>query len=372
MKKKNFETYRPLPERRLPIIIHMPHAGGRVPGDLLATFCASEDEIRAMDRQMRDQYVIHLFWSALHYGATVFYNMVSRLVYDPERFEDDAIERMARYGLGMVYTKQLDGSDLRRPDPSGLVRNDIIKNFHRPYVAAMEALIAEYLEEFGEVWILDAHSYPNKLLPFMDRGAPKPVACLGTNSDHEAALAPALAWFRHNEEWLLPFQPDGAERAIDFNTPFGGSYVPPRYIDDPRVHSLMIEVNRSACETPSAARSAGGPHLGDTMAKFLGWFTAYVARQTGVERGPMNKLHIAGIAARAVIESGFDAYCMPGDLVDGRRCRIDADHAVDIDLDIDHLADCWVCRVVADDPSHLGTPRYPVHMFIDKWTSTLR
>ena len=39
---------------------------------------------------------------------------VSRLLVDPERFEDDDVEPMAGRGMGAVYTKTHDGQLLKR------------------------------------------------------------------------------------------------------------------------------------------------------------------------------------------------------------------------------------------------------------------
>jgi N-formylglutamate amidohydrolase len=390
MDLKTFKVFRPLPERRLPIIVHMPHVSRWIPGEVEDTFCASHAELHVMHEAMRDLHVTNVFWDALHYGASLFVNDVSRLVYDPERYEDDEIELMSRVGLGMVYTRTLEGRPLRHPDPSGEMRRAVIENFHKPYVAAMEALIEEHLAEFGEVWIIDAHSYPDEQLPFLPEGSPRPAVCLGTARTSDPGVDPALAWFSHNEEWLLAYQHDGAPRALGFNEPFAGSYVPLRYVDDPRVHSLMIELNRTSIErarihpmlvgmdaddtwNPRIHGAAGGKNLGHAIDKFLGWFAAYVARTTGVTRAPINKILVQGMALRRILEWPMDSRTLLGDLIDGRRCRVDPDLAHDINLDIDHLEDCWVCHVDAPDLARLGSGcTAPMHMFINKWTGEIR
>lgn len=57
---------------------------------------------------------------------------VSRLVVDPERFLDDAVEPMARVGIGVVSTKTSDGLKLRAR-PTAEEQGILIETFYRPH-----------------------------------------------------------------------------------------------------------------------------------------------------------------------------------------------------------------------------------------------
>ena len=59
--------------------------------------------------RMTDWHTDRLFGWTADIGATRFVNGRSRLVVDPERFEDDALESMAQVGQGAVYTRTTDG-----------------------------------------------------------------------------------------------------------------------------------------------------------------------------------------------------------------------------------------------------------------------
>jgi len=372
MKRESFNIYRPRPERRVPIIVHMPHVSDHMPDEVADTFCVAQDEIDRMHASMLDSYVTDVFWKTIHYGATLFVNGVSRLVYDPERYELDELEPMSTHGLGMVYTKTLEGRPLRRPDPSGAIRAAVVERFHKPYVAAMEALIEEYLEEFGQVWIIDAHSYPDEPLPFLPPDSPRPAVNLGLNGT-DPGVTPARAWFTYNREWVQPFQTEGSDRAIGYNEPFSCSYVPPKYVEDPRVHSMMIELNRGAVRSPRVRGNAGGQTLPHIVTRFFGWLSNHVARKTGAVRTPINKIFVQGMVLNELINLPLHTDARPGDLVDGRRCRIECYDAIDIDLDIEHLEDCWVCRVDMPDLSRVcGDCPHPFHLFVDKWTGDIR
>ena len=82
-------------------IIHLPHASREIPADLRPTFLIDDAALeRELDR-MTDHYTDELFAVPATAAATVRFP-VSRFVVDPERFEDDAEERMAQRGQGVV------------------------------------------------------------------------------------------------------------------------------------------------------------------------------------------------------------------------------------------------------------------------------
>jgi N-formylglutamate amidohydrolase len=84
---------------------------------------------------MTDAYTDELFQSDLLGASTVHYP-VSRIVVDPERFESDAEESMARVGMGVIYTKTSDrpstqevANRIRAPGPcSKRITVRIIRN----------------------------------------------------------------------------------------------------------------------------------------------------------------------------------------------------------------------------------------------------
>lgn len=371
MKHPNFFVYRPRPERTLPLIVHLPHVGAWMPGPARDTFVATEQEVEALMDAMFDHGASQVFWPALHYGATLFVNKTARIVYDPERFEDDEQEPMSRHGLGMVYTRLLDGRPLRRPDPHGRDRREIIQRLHRPYVKEFEDLVDEYLERFGEVWILDGHTYPDHPLPFEDPTAERPVVCLGYESQ-QRAQPEAVRWFHYFEEFFDPFRTRPDTRSVLPNTPFAGSYVPPRHRDDPRVHSLMIELNRSSLRMLSGEVCPAGPCVEEVMKRFLGWQASFIARRLGIERRPWPKPLAAGAAVMQTCRESLGARSRVGDLIDGLRCHIDFVDAFLAGVDHHHIEDCWLARVEVPEPTLRRTGDAPHYAMIDKWTCMAR
>ena len=82
----------------------------------------------------------------------------------------------------------------------------------------------------------DAHSIPAKPLPYEDASLERPDICLGYEKYH----AP------HNIIEASKNISKGLSWDVADNSPFEGSYVPLKYYKlEPRIKSLMIEVNRS-------------------------------------------------------------------------------------------------------------------------------
>jgi len=65
------------------------------------------------------------------------------MVVDPERFENDKDEEMAKKGMGAIYTKTSDGWNLRMK-PGKKEREELLKRFYRPYHQAMEQEVEDH------------------------------------------------------------------------------------------------------------------------------------------------------------------------------------------------------------------------------------
>lgn len=353
MQNENFEILRPRPDRAIPLIIHIPHTGRAIPSDLSDGFRhVDPSEIDAMIDAMRDEGADTLFAGGVHYGATVILNRVCRVAYDPERFEDDDREFMSRSGLGMVYTHTLDGKPLRPEHQVEAHRRLVIERYHRPYVAAFEALVDEFLERFGAVWILDAHTFPEEALSYEDAGAPRPVVCLGYESE-ERAQAEVLAWFDEHAHLLVPLGRGDGSPDLLHNTPYAGSYVPPKHMGDPKVKSVMLEVNRGCRQEFGAIADAFGR-----------WLGSFIDERVGAGRQPWPKPLATGVAAAAMIAGSAASTAVIGDVLDGGRCRVRSD-ATDLPGD-SRIRECWVCRIAGGELEDQRELEGVV--LVDKWT----
>ncbi len=232
-----------------PVLVHVPHAGLRIPTDLRADLLLDDAELARELLLMTDHGTAELAQGLGDLGATLLVNHVSRLVVDVERFPDPREESMERVGMGAVYTRTSQLAPLRDGDRVDAIRADLVARFHTPWHAALTKEVARLLASHGCCTIVDLHSYPSRALPYeLSPGTPRPEVCIGTDA---RATPEALA--RRAEEVLADH---GFATARD--TPFSGAITPAVFAGNPSVASIMIEVRRDVV----VDEATGAPHAG--------------------------------------------------------------------------------------------------------------
>ncbi len=168
-------------------------------------------------------------------GASDVIFPVSRLVVDPERFENDEQEPMAGLGMGVVYERTSSQAPLRHK-LSVSERQALIDDYYRPHHRALSDLTGKMIAEHGRCFILDGHSFPLDPLPFeVEQSLLRPEICIGTDAYHTPASLRDAA--------VQLFEEAGFTTAV--NQPFAGAMVAQGfYQTDKRVVALMIEVRR--------------------------------------------------------------------------------------------------------------------------------
>src|SRR3954462_3005611 len=132
---------------------------------------------------MTDAYTDELFGGALP-GVPAAVFPVSRLVVDPERFDDDSVEPMAELGMGGVYERSSTGTRLRAA-PTDDERAALLDRFYHPHHDRLTALVAAALRADGRCLVLDGHSFPSTPLPYEpDQDPDRPDICIGTDDFH--------------------------------------------------------------------------------------------------------------------------------------------------------------------------------------------
>ena len=149
---------------------------------------------------------------------------------------------MAGIGMGAVYTRGYDGRLIRTIELER--REEILRAFYDPHHQKLEAMTAEKLARYGRCLIFDCHSFSARPLPY-EKDPIRPDICIGTDAFHTPAwLSGSLAYaFR------------AAGYSVRLDRPFAGTMVPARfYGKDPRVFSVMIEVNRGLYMTEAGEK----------------------------------------------------------------------------------------------------------------------
>ncbi|HLF69605.1 MAG TPA: N-formylglutamate amidohydrolase [Actinomycetota bacterium] len=241
-------TLDPVERARLPLIAHIPHSGTHIPRTIRSELLLGDEDLRAEVLRVTDHFTDRLFASAAEAGGVRFVNHVSRLVFDPERFRDDADEVMASRGAGAIYSTTSDGRNLRSITASR--REEVLVGFFDPYASAMADAVDEMKRRFGCCLILDCHSFPRVPLGWeLHLEGARPQIDVGTDPFHSPAdLVTALTDVCAGE---------GLVTSRDH--PFTGCYVPMRhYRRDQRTWSVMIEIRRDLYMDESTGAESKG------------------------------------------------------------------------------------------------------------------
>lgn len=214
-----------------PLLIHLPHSSLHVPAEIRKDILLSDGELEQEMRMMTDRYTDELFDCP---GAVIHKNTVNRIVFDPERFRSDSEEEMARFGMGAIYIKTVNGRLMR--ELAEHRREELMQQFYDPYHAELERKTGMLLEKFGKCLILDGHSFTRVPLRFeLDKSPDRPDICIGTSDFHTPGDL-CRRMVEHVERNGL---------SVKLNSPFAGTMVPMKYYrKDKRVSSVMVEVNR--------------------------------------------------------------------------------------------------------------------------------
>ena len=236
----------------VPVILHVPHSSERIPREFRGSFVSDIDENL---RYMTDRFTDELF--DLPAPKLIF--PISRLICDVERFRDDAKEEMSLRGMGVCYTRSFDGKPLRRFDEKE--KDVILERWYDPHHAKLDAMTETCIKRRGKCTIIDCHSFSPVPLPYEpDQNPGRPDICIGTDPFH---TPPEL-----RDRLAEAFRVKGFSVSID--SPYSGAIVPLRYYrKDPRVRSVMIEINRGLYLDDGFKKSAAFRRIKKNISEIL-------------------------------------------------------------------------------------------------------
>jgi N-formylglutamate amidohydrolase len=235
-----------------PLVLHIPHSSTVIPDSVRPTLLLTEAEIQNELLRLTDAYTDELFRCD---GVPTVCYPVSRIVVDPERFENNEDEVMSKVGMGAVYTRTSDGRPLRHvPTPSD--QEALLAAYYRPHHTALTDDVAGAVRQHSRCLVIDCHSFPMNPLPYeLDQRLDRPDICIGTDPFHTPM---ELA-----DEVTEGFRLHGYTVAL--NRPFAGALVPATfYRRDANVAALMIEVNRALYMDERTGAKSG--RFGETRA----------------------------------------------------------------------------------------------------------
>jgi len=208
------------------LVIHVPHASTIIPVEYRRSILLSEDAIKEEIVWATDAYCDELF--NMSDGECVVAEY-SRLACDVERFRDDDMEPDAKNGNGLFYTRTQRGVKLRDHNP--ILRDKALTEIYDIHHQRLTETVDKVLSEYGLCLIIDGHSFCDD--PCVGNNLPD--FCIGTDRYHTPNELTATA-----KKFL-----ESLGCSVALNYPYSGSIVPAKhYLNDKRVMSLMIEVNK--------------------------------------------------------------------------------------------------------------------------------
>ena len=236
-----------MPENRnTSVVFASPHSGRNYSWPFMRKTILDEMEIRSSE----DAFVDLLFADVPSFGAPLLYAQTPRAFVDLNRSVDeldpaliDGVRKISHNpriasGLGVIPRVVSNGRSIYRGKISRVDVETRLTTHWRPYHAALERLIEQNLQMFGEAILIDCHSMPHEAIKSTTRkGALKADIVLGDRFG-------AAAHQRIVDQIEASFADAGLKVAR--NAPFAGAYIAEHYGRPSRnQHVIQVEIDRS-------------------------------------------------------------------------------------------------------------------------------
>lgn len=216
------------------IVCNIPHASTFIPEWANRDIVITATELSELVEFMVDKDVDKIWEFVPEQNKVVA--KVSRIIADTERFADDLKEPMARRGMGMFYTHTPSGKLFRlKKGDAYLGALCLYTSYHKE----LEDKVAACLDKYNECIILDCHSFHDKMNYTNFDAASFPDVCIGVNGKITPQAEMIIKLFKENGY------------SVKVNEPFAGAMIPLKYLNDQRITSVMIELNRRIYDNAS-------------------------------------------------------------------------------------------------------------------------
>ena len=222
------------------VILNIPHSSTVVPEWAVKDITIPNHKLSSLIDFMTDKDVDKMWNFVPDENKQVA--TVSRLVIDTERYRNDDDEAMALKGMGLYYTHTPDGERFRVRSEDTYFK---CLNIYDKYHSLLEAKVTHCLEEHGECIVLDCHSFHDDMNYTGYNPSSFPDVCVGVNDNINSAAQIIIDTFK-SEGYI-----------VKVNEPFSGSLIPLKYLNDARVQSVMIELNRRIYDNSSFKKVQG-------------------------------------------------------------------------------------------------------------------
>ena len=218
------------------IIKHIPHSSLEFPEeyDIKARLLTFGRNYIQDNLKMCDLYVDELFKDIEGVEVKAKY---TRLYCDVEKFKDDRLEEMAKYGHGYIYTKGLNGKDyFRHRKINNIDLDSGVDEYYDNHHQTLLNEVRKILAKGKKVLILDLHSFSDEQALSLGEKGPFPDICIG--GDYLISDMDVID--------LVTTKAKERGYTVGANYPFKGSIYPLGLSKEEKenVKSVMIEVNK--------------------------------------------------------------------------------------------------------------------------------
>lgn len=235
------------PARRMSsVVFASPHSGSTYPPDFLRASMLDEHVIRSSE----DAFVDRLFACAPDFGAPFLSAAMPRAYVDlnrsPDELDPALIEGALRHahnpriasGLGVIPRVVANGRAIYSGKLAMTEAISRVDRYWRPYHGALQSLLDEAHEMFGQAILIDCHSMPHEAMDGVARQSrARPRIVLGDRFG--AACDPNVV-----DRVEAAFVDAGL--AVTRNAPFAGAYITQAYgRPSRRQHAIQIEIDRA-------------------------------------------------------------------------------------------------------------------------------
>jgi N-formylglutamate deformylase len=207
------------------VVASIPHGSSEIPERFGRSMLRTE-------RLWVDAYTPELFGCLSELGASVIEASYSRFVADPNR--DWGAPAFGPFWSGIVASTDSDGEPIYAEEPSAAELDARIATSYRPYHDALDAALGMHLTIADQVVLLDLHSFGAPIDADIVLGNGSGLTCRPEVMDAlDAALIDQGFSTGRNER-------------------FPGGWIVRRFIADPRVDALQLELNQRCYADPGA------------------------------------------------------------------------------------------------------------------------
>jgi len=208
-------------------VLHIPHSSTNIPDE--SFYVLDKENFNNEIQKLTDWETDKIFDIE---NTTKIITDFSRLFCDVERFYDES-EPMFFHGRGFFYTHTDCGKELRKIDIE--YKNMVLNNFYKKHHNIFNNEVDNKLNDFGNVLIIDCHSFPNiPLNTDSIKDTNRPDFCIGIDRFHTPKI---LIDYLVNILKSYGF-------SVEINNPYKGTIIPIKHYNNSNVHSIMIEINR--------------------------------------------------------------------------------------------------------------------------------